>query len=209
MGDEEMDAKKDKERRKLISARHDCFNLFTIPPLVVLTGLSMARPSKTSHSALSWSVLTYTLFDTVYNLLVPECQPNLKRWATIMLHHVTASWLTLFPIAHPELGHLTSYCTIVEVNTMCLTFAKALKSKFWNNCHLGSWVALRLFWYPYLVFYFHKVVSSNGIQVGDYEYLQTVGSQTVLCSLNYVWTAEVVAGMLRSKTKEGKDSKLR
>eukprot|EP00440_Ansanella_granifera_P057974 gb/GFBE01062845.1/.p1 GENE.gb/GFBE01062845.1/~~gb/GFBE01062845.1/.p1 ORF type:complete len:211 (+),score=35.07 gb/GFBE01062845.1/:1-633(+) len=195
--------------RKAVGAKHDRFNLFAIPPLVFLTGCSLFQPSRATHDALSWSVLSYTMLDTAYNVLVPQCQPNFRRWASIVLHHSTAAWLTMFPIRHPELGHLTSYCTIVEINTMFLTFSKAFKSKMMTKCHLASWGILRLCWYPYLVYHFHRVVCDSGIKVGAYEYFQTVGSQAILCSLNFFWTVEVCLGMLRAKPKDTKNDEIK
>eukprot|EP00913_Durusdinium_trenchii_P003905 g3614.t1 len=137
------------DKRRSIREIHDRFNLFMIPPLVLLTGCSLASPSRMTHNALAWSVLSYMLLDIAYNLLAPECQPTWCRWVTILIHHVTAAWLVCFPINHQDFGDLTAYCTLVEVNTLFLTLFKVF----------------RLLWYPYLVYHFHEVVSGGGFKV--------------------------------------------
>ncbi|CAJ1461454.1 unnamed protein product [Effrenium voratum] len=187
---------------KAIRKIHDSFNLLAIPPLVLLTGVSLARPSRASNSALSWSVLGYMFLDITYNLLAPACQPTWRRWATILFHHVTAAWLVCFPIKYQQFAHLTAYCTLVEVNTFFLTLFKVFKWQFAQMGHLTSWVSLRLFWYPYLVYLFHTEVSGGGFQVGSYEHFQSVGSQVILCGLNFYWTVEVALGMLRKRPKK-------
>ncbi|CAE7557849.1 unnamed protein product [Symbiodinium microadriaticum] len=181
---------------------HNCFNLFAIPPLVLLTGWSLAKPSPAAHKALSWSVLCYTMLDTIYNLMVPECQPSRRRWASILLHHVTAAWLVCFPISYEGFAHLTAYCTAVELNTMCFAIYKAFKGPAARAAHLLTWVVLRLGWYPYLVYHFHQAVRGAGFAVGSYEYCQSVGSQVILCSLNFFWTVEVALGMMQAKQKQ-------
>lgn len=195
--------KTDDEKRRSIRHIHERFNLFMIPPLVLLTGCSLLRPSPVTHGILSWSVLSYMVLDTTYNLLAPDCQPTWKRWVTILLHHVTAAWLVCFPIHHPDFAHLTAYCTTVEVNTLFLTLYKVFKWNFAQTGHLVSWAVLRLLWYPYLVYHFHEVVSGGGFKAGSYEHFQSVGSQVILCGLNFYWTFEVLMGML-SKKKETK-----
>mmetsp|Transcript_44486 Transcript_44486/g.70729 ORF Transcript_44486/g.70729 Transcript_44486/m.70729 type:complete len:199 (+) Transcript_44486:38-634(+) len=193
------------EKRRSIRHIHERFNLFMIPPLVLLTGCSLMRPSLVTHGILSWSVLSYMVLDTTYNLLAPDCQPTWKRWVTILLHHVTAAWLVCFPINHPDFAHLTAYCTTVEVNTLFLTLYKVFKWNFAQTGHMVSWVVLRLLWYPYLVYHFHEVVSGGGFKAGSYEHFQSVGSQVILCGLNFYWTFEVAMGMSKKKEAKLKD----
>ncbi|CAE7436036.1 unnamed protein product [Symbiodinium pilosum] len=112
---------------------------------------------------------------------------------------VTSAWLVCFPICHEDFAHLTAYCTAVELNTMFFAIYKAFKWPAAHVAHMSTWVLFRLCWYPYLVHHFHHAISSGGFAVGSYEYCQSVGSQVILCGLNFYWTTEVALGMMRGK----------
>eukprot|EP00443_Scrippsiella_acuminata_P031503 CAMPEP_0115250142 /NCGR_PEP_ID=MMETSP0270-20121206/42954_1 /TAXON_ID=71861 /ORGANISM="Scrippsiella trochoidea, Strain CCMP3099" /LENGTH=195 /DNA_ID=CAMNT_0002665507 /DNA_START=19 /DNA_END=606 /DNA_ORIENTATION=+ len=170
------------------AARHDRFNLFTIPPLVLLTGLSLLCPCEAMHSALSWSVLAYIVADIIYNILVPHCQPGPVRLATILVHHLLTAWLVLHPIAYAENGHFTAYCSIVEVNTVCQVFYKVTKLKIFQMGFMLTWFSMRLIWFPYLIFVFHRTMVQQ--DQSTYTYCQVVGSQVLLVGLNVFWSAE-------------------
>jgi len=182
---------------------HDRFNIAAITPLVSLTVAAFARPCRSTDVTLSYSTFTYILVDIVYHLLVPRIQPSFFRFSTIMAHHLVTAWLLLHPILHPEHAHFTKYCTIVEINTLFLTMNKFLKWKLMQFGFYSTWVGMRLVWYPYLIKRFHDTMIRWGATpaLTDYNYCQVVGSLGVLCGFNYVWTAEVVAKLLRNKKK--------
>merc|ERR1712039_962917 len=104
----------------------------------------------------------------------------------------------------------TAYSTIVEFNTMFITLQRLFK---WKLCQLGfygTWVTMRLGWFPYLVYFYHKTLTTDGVfpaetvQPLSYTWNQVVGSQIALCGLNFLWTGEVVYGMLKPKKKPAK-----
>ena len=102
-----------------------------------------------------------------------------------------------YPEAH---GYLTAYATIVEVNTLFHSLSKKFKGQtaFVHAFH-ATWIGLRLGWYPYLL----AVVFPRVMQgYSDRVYWQVVGSQAVLVGLNFIWTAEVVYGLLRPKKRK-------
>ena len=102
--------------RKAAAQRHDTFNVYTVPVLVVLTFASLAAQQRGTtaqayyaHLALSAATFLYTVVDTIYNLVVPHVQPSTQRLATILLHHVAAGVLVLHPLQYPEAhGYLTT-----------------------------------------------------------------------------------------------------
>ena len=188
------------EERKAAARRHDNFNVYCIPVLVVLTFVSLLAPSYEAHYALSAATFLYTVVDTIYNVVAPHVQPSTLRLATILLHHVAAGLLVLHPLQFPaHHGYLTAYATVVEVNTLFHNLSKVYKGQpLLLYAFYATWVGLRLGWYPYLL----AVVFPRVMQgYSDVEYWQVVGSQAVLVALNFTWTAEVVAGMLRQKKK--------
>ena len=194
--------------RKAAAQRHDSFNVYTVPVLVVLTFASLAAQQRGTtaqayyaHLALSAATFLYTVVDTLYNLVVPHVQPSTQRLATILLHHVAAGVLVLHPLQYPEAhGYLTAYATIVEVNTLFHSLSKKFKAqKAFVHAFHATWIGLRLGWYPYLL----AVVFPRVMQgYSDRVYWQVVGSQAVLVGLNVVWTAEVVYGLLRPKKRK-------
>jgi hypothetical protein len=186
---------------KEAAAAHDHFNLYAVTPLVVLTFCAIVQTQPWAFY-LSVATLVYIIADIVYNALVPECQPNTTRWATIMLHHVVTLWLVLHPVLHPENAHLTAACTIVEVNTLILTVNRNLKWKSLTYAFYFTWVTQRLIWYPYLIYLNHVTIVAWGAKPFDYFHCQTVGTVAVLCALNFVWTAEVVMGLLKKPQKK-------
>merc|ERR1712079_74995 len=184
-------------------ALHDRFNLVFIPPLVTLTALSLLRPTETLHLVLSWSVMAYILMDIVYHFVVPHCQPGPVRLVTTLIHHFIVVWLVLHPLSEPRHLHFTAWATIVEVNTLCQVLNKAFKMKIFSIGFLVTWFSLRLLWYPYLAYWFHNVLTGEGLQVFGYTYCQVVGSQVALCALGLFWSVEFVMG--RAKPKDAKD----
>jgi hypothetical protein len=187
---------------KEAAATHDRFNLYAVTPLVILTLASYTSTSQLTHEVLSYATLTYVVCDILYNLAVPQCQPNLTRWATIMLHHVVTVWLVLHPCLHRENADMTAGATIVEINTLILTVNRNLKWKSLTYAFYFTWVTMRLIWYPYLTYVHHVRMTGWGAKLFDYYYNQTIGTVVVLCALNWLWTYEVVSGLLAKKPKQ-------
>jgi hypothetical protein len=185
---------------KLAAAMHNRFNIYVVTPLVLLTFWALFNQTAASHAILAWLTLTYAAADTLYIVLVPHCQPSATRRVTILLHHAATIWLTLHPCMHPEDADLTPLFTIVEINTLILTLKNALKWRWLTPAFYATWIAMRLFWYPYLVWRFDGRVRDGPLPC-NVLYLQTVGSVCVLSALNWFWTAEVVANVLRSMTR--------
>lgn len=186
---------------KEAAAAHDHFNLYAVTPLVVLTFCALVQPEPWGYY-LSVATLLYIIADIAYNALVPECQPNTTRWATIMLHHVVTLWLVLHPVLHAENANMTAACTIVEINTLILTVNRNLKWKSLTYAFYFTWVTQRLIWYPYVIYYNHATIVRWGAKPFDYFYCQTVVTIAVLCVLNFVWTAEVVVGLMKAKPQK-------
>mmetsp|Transcript_49642 Transcript_49642/g.138960 ORF Transcript_49642/g.138960 Transcript_49642/m.138960 type:complete len:216 (-) Transcript_49642:78-725(-) len=179
---------------------HDIFNLVFVLPIIVLTCVSLLWPSRYSHGFLSMFTFFYVALDTVYSWWIPQLHPSSFRWATVMVHHFTTLLLLLHPILCQEHGYFTAYCTIVELNTAFLTLQRMLR---WRSMQVGfyvTWVGMRLIWYPYLLYLFASTVAADPVQTR----FQVIGSQAVLCALNFVWTAEVVYGLTvpREHTKK-------
>lgn len=193
---------------KAAAAQHDRLNLYAITPLVVLTLAALATASHpTICATLSFATAAYIVADIIYNAVVPECQPNAFRWATIMLHHFVTFWLVLHPCLHLENSDMTALATIVEINTLILTANRDLKWKSLTYAFYFTWVTMRLVWYPYLAIYNHARITTWGAKMYDYYWMQTVGTVVILCALNWLWTFEVLAGILSKKPKSGKDKK--
>eukprot|EP00448_Togula_jolla_P035737 CAMPEP_0170626952 /NCGR_PEP_ID=MMETSP0224-20130122/31657_1 /TAXON_ID=285029 /ORGANISM="Togula jolla, Strain CCCM 725" /LENGTH=147 /DNA_ID=CAMNT_0010953809 /DNA_START=119 /DNA_END=562 /DNA_ORIENTATION=- len=145
----------------------------------------------------------YVACDVVYNTIDPQCQPGKFRLSTILFHHFVTMWLVLHPWQHPENGHLTAYSTVVELNTLFITLQRLFKSKFCQMGFYATWLSMRLMWYPYLIRRYHNAIVQWGAAPLTYTWWQVVGSQCVLVGLNFVWTGEVLYGMLRRKRKAG------
>merc|ERR1712150_337151 len=91
-------------------------------------------------------------------------------------------------------AHFVCWSLIVELNAVFLTLFKltnmeSLKQVLWF-LFLFTWVTLRLLWYPWLVYVYHKALISQGFW--SYNYVQVVGSHFVITALNYIWTVELV-----------------
>ncbi|KAG8464594.1 hypothetical protein KFE25_009962 [Diacronema lutheri] len=189
---------------KQAAAVHGRFNLFAITPLVVLTIVAYATSKQQSVClSLSYATAAHIAIDTVWNLVVPQCQPTYFRWSTVMLHHLVTFWLVLHPCMHVENADMTPACTIVEINTLLLTASRHFKkSKAITYSFYVTWVTMRLMWYPYIAFDHHARITQWGATMYDYSWMQTVGTVIVLCVLNVLWTYEVIKSLLPKKPKD-------
>merc|ERR1712060_36792 len=120
------------------------------------------------------------------------------------------TWLLLDPIVHSEHLHLTKLCTIVEINTLLLTANRLRRHRIMEIAFYGTWVCMRLLWYPYLIHYFHKTLIAWGAMptLADYSYCQVVGSMVGLNGLNFFWTAELLVNMLYNKRQDTQKASL-
>lgn len=193
------------EEHKLAAARHEDFNLFAIPPLVVLTLLSLWARSPQVNKFLSFSTEGYIVVDTFYNLIVPHCQPSAFRLWTIVIHHLMTGWLTLHPCLYEENNDMTAWWTTVEINTLILTVNRKLKSAFLTKVFFATWAIMRLIWYPYLTYISHVRILGWGAAPCGYHHLQIVLSGILLCALNWLWTFEVVTQRSKVAAPKEKD----
>eukprot|EP00747_Dinoflagellata_sp_TGD_P193670 gnl/TRDRNA2_/TRDRNA2_60139_c0_seq1.p1 gnl/TRDRNA2_/TRDRNA2_60139_c0~~gnl/TRDRNA2_/TRDRNA2_60139_c0_seq1.p1 ORF type:complete len:208 (+),score=27.67 gnl/TRDRNA2_/TRDRNA2_60139_c0_seq1:2-625(+) len=194
----------DPEAGKEAAALHDKINVFCITPIVGLTIWSLAGGGPPVRKALTWSTLCYILYDIGYHFVVPNCQPSRFRLSTILFHHVVTAWLVAHPAIHPEQNTMTALSTIVEINTLVLTLQKCYKRQAYQIAFYATWVGMRLAWYPYLIYYYYLSITSwQGYKLAPGYYMsQVVGTQIALCSLNFLWTAEVIYNMLNAKKKD-------
>lgn len=195
-----------KEEGKKASATHDRFNLVTIPPIVALTVWCLLAPTTFRNALLAWSLEAYIWVDVVYTLVVPQVHPNGTRWWSIMIHHFLTGFAMVHCINTPRNAHLLCWSTIVEINTLCQVIFKATKLKIFNLGFIATWFTMRLGWYPFIVWYYHGVVTGQGYSCFGHEYIQVVVGHFAITVLNYLWTIEFVGGMMkpRRKTKDGK-----
>merc|ERR1711879_364082 len=189
-------------KAKQAAAQHDTFNAVFIPPIVLLTFVSLYQQYEAQapvHWMLVYATMAYVLMDIVYHFFVPKCQPDPVRLGTIMFHHFITAWLLVFPIMCPDSGSFVSYCTVVEINTLCQVLKKLTKMPIFDKGFLFTWFSMRLILYPWLIWRFHKLMMDLNEPVGGYRYFQVVGSQIVLVGLNVFWTVEFLSAMAKKK----------
>merc|ERR1712079_252004 len=94
---------------------------------------------------------------------------------------------------------------------LLLTANRLRRYRITEIAFYATWVGMRLLWYPYLVYYFHKTMIAWGAMpaLADYSYCQVVGSMVGLNGLNFFWTAELLVNMLCNKGQNTPKSPLR
>lgn len=143
---------------------HDLFNLLAT---TALTGLTCA-----SHfSDPSWNeplaalMCLYLAADSIWLVAQPEIAGSGGEGAsstsssggalTLLSHHVFALVVSVHALTWAAHTHYTCEMTVVEVNTLVLMLERQLPegapmTSFVHTLFVGSWVLLRLVWFPYL-----------------------------------------------------------
>ena len=77
---------------------------------------------------------------------------------------------------HHENLHFTSYCAIVEINTVCITARRVLRWQWLTIAFFATWIVLRLVWNHCLAYYLHTIMLSQQSLPGSHAWCQEVGS---------------------------------
>ena len=191
-------------RGKWLLQVHDVVNVAVISGLLVLSALMYLDKHEKGTSnwflPLAYSTLLYLLLDTTFILWYPELFP---RMISLVIHHAATVALVIHTIMYPEHEGFLLYGMLVEVNTFCLVAFKVWKSTVFEWCHLFTWIALRLCWYPYLVFVYHTEMSLPAYSM--LEYGSVLVPQFTLVLLCVFWTLEIVAFWKRAPKEHSKD----
>ena len=76
---------------------------------------------------------------------------------------------------HHENLHLTAYCAIVEINTVCITARRVLRWQWLTIAFFATWIVLRLVWNHCLAYYLHTIMLSQQSLPGSNAWCQVVG----------------------------------
>lgn len=184
---------------KAAGRKHDIFNGFFIPPIFGMVIWGFVFPSLTAYAVLGWMTQAYLFIDIIYTIVAPNIHPTTFRVWTIIIHHLITMWAIFYCINNPADAHLLCWSMIVELNTLVQVIFKLTKIKLFNHLFMLTWFTLRLIMYPWLVWTYHHMAVKQGIT--GHGYWQIVAGHGGITVLNYVWTAELIIGLVFKKPK--------
>ena len=142
---------------------HDRFNLMAT---TALTGLTCAAHiGESCNTPLAAVMCTYLVADSVWLIVQPEIAGSGGDGAsstsssggavTLLSHHVFALVVSLHALTWAPHTHYTCDMTVIEINTLILMLERLLPegaptARIVHQLFVGSWVLLRLLWFPYL-----------------------------------------------------------
>ena len=163
------------------------------------------------YSYLTWTAISYIIFDLCYLVLYPECT---IRLISLTLHHIFTLFLLILAVSL-EFECITPISLIVEFNTILLTIkninrlsdipstsafscvVSSIATTLYTSLSfmidilfLFSWILIRLIYFPYLLIVMHKLFNHT---IFGYFYYIIVGSSAGLCFLNYYWSLALVS----------------
>ncbi|KAJ1449330.1 hypothetical protein M885DRAFT_500635 [Pelagophyceae sp. CCMP2097] len=100
------------------------------------------------HSVTTYFSTLYLVLDLLLALYRPQAFRSPKP---IVLHHAITLAILVEPIIEPRHAVFASYALIVECNTLAMTLRRTLGyPRYMEWVFWGTWVSLRLVWFPLL-----------------------------------------------------------
>ena len=137
------------------SKAHDLFNLVATSAVTTLTFAAFA--SEPWNELLAATMCAYLVADSAWIALRPEIAGGQSGGgtATLLYHHAAALLVAAHALTWAPHTHYTSWMTIVEINTLVMMIQKQLApgspaATVANKAFVGSWVATRCLWFPFL-----------------------------------------------------------
>ena len=129
---------------------------------------------------------------------VPE---SVASASTILTHHVVVSvvWLIPFYLGNDTLIRYSSYGPLVEINTFFLIARRNFKdSILLQFMFFASWIALRILFYPYILYHFVAFIVINNEHMNITKeplYVVTaiaiLGTMLLLNTMNTKWSYDL------------------
>ena len=168
---------------------HDRFNLAATSTLSALT--CAAHINEPMNAILATTMVAYLAADSVWLMLRPEIAGGQAGGGaqTLLGHHAAAFLISFHALTWAPHTHYTCWMTVVEINTLILMLEKQLPvgaptTALVHKAFVGSWVILRMMWFPYLAFQlsFIDTYPSTAVHVA------CAASLLALTVLQCIWT---------------------
>ena len=168
---------------------HDLFNLAATATVATMT--LAAQISEPWNAHLAATMCAYLVADSVWIALRPEIAGGQSGGGatTLLYHHAAALLISVHAFTWAPHTHYTSWMTVVEINTLIMMIQKQLApgspaANAANKAFIGSWVATRILWFPYL----SLKLASLPDYPSDLVHVACASSMLGLTVLQLLWT---------------------
>ena len=214
---------------------HDYFNIVYLPIIIFLNITNWEILSNLNNTySIVWNgsyfnyfwitTMIYFIIDFIWIYLIPNCVKNSNA---LLIHHIVTIINLLFQyFLIDNVEWITSTCLIVEINTWFLilrrldfqinnNLVRIIMKYYINFMFFFSWILIRLFLYPYLVYYIF-ISYEYYYQLLSFQYhnyspsfflvlnpvLFPLVGHLLLCTMNFKWSYELIKNNLFNLSKK-------
>ncbi|GAX72644.1 hypothetical protein CEUSTIGMA_g100.t1 [Chlamydomonas eustigma] len=177
---------------------HDQFNLVYVL-ILFLVDMSFIFSGR-GFWLLWYATMSYFLVDCAWVVVDPS---SVKGHAAIISHHILTAIYVIIPWFHHKYAPLMAINMLVEINTWLLIAKRHYKHVFLEILFYGTWVAMRLILYPYLIPVYWRLYLADSALFGTYWNVVLLAPllQTYLTGLNFWWTITMLRQLLTRRKK--------